>query len=350
MGSAKSILVPILEASCFLAVGTVLTFSSLLLGLNGYVIFYLLALISLLPLSLGLHFFISIGAYAAKSNICNCFFCKKLIHPLIKVKSVEEEKVEEVYEEVVEEVREEKPGTAGVIEAPLSAPPQPVIDIDKIKETIVGELSQLVNTKLKEFALKVEGVEGELQKVREEVGKNIEEVRNALIDVRSAIAEISNPFNILRMYPRQEGVLPKASQGISEFEKSLRLVVQGLAAEEESKATPLVEKPPQIEGGKVALSGLLKLVKLIDDLLTEYPKDVVVEMISSMKLLKGVEGETVDLVLKLVNFVENARNQGFDIVELMTRIYTFAMRLGVKDEEASEEIFKFLTKKGKRGD
>jgi len=272
---------------------------------------------------------------------------------MVRIEGVEvsEGMIEEPLEKGVEKV-EESVGSVGIAEvspAPLSAPLQQVVDVEKIKESIVGEVGQLVNAKIKEFALKVEGVEGELHRVREEVGRSIEEVKNALIDVRSAIAELSNPFNILRMYPKQEGPNIKLSQAMNEYDKTLRLLVQGLASEEESRAPPLVEKPPQLEGGKVALSGLLKLVKLIDDLLTEYPKEVVVEMISSMKLLKGVEGGTVDSVLNLVNFVENAKNQGFDVVELMTRIYTFAVRLGVKDEEASEEIFNFLTRRGKRG-
>ncbi|MEM2483133.1 MAG: hypothetical protein QXZ58_08010 [Candidatus Nezhaarchaeales archaeon] len=343
----------ILKASCLSTLGFLLLYLSFLAGLDDYFPPYTFTLISLIPLSIGFHLFISTGMYATRLSFCSCPFCRVLLRSMVRIEGVEvsEGMIEEPLEKGVEKV-EESVGSVGIAEvspAPLSAPLQQVVDVEKIKESIVGEVGQLVNAKIKEFALKVEGVEGELHRVREEVGRSIEEVKNALIDVRSAIAELSNPFNILRMYPKQEGPNIKLSQAMNEYDKTLRLLVQGLASEEESRAPPLVEKPPQLEGGKVALSGLLKLVKLIDDLLTEYPKEVVVEMISSMKLLKGVEGGTVDSVLNLVNFVENAKNQGFDVVELMTRIYTFAVRLGVKDEEASEEIFNFLTRRGKRG-
>ncbi len=274
---------------------------------------------------------------------CNCVFCRLFVHPIARRFVAASHASEEQFVEEIKPVE-------------VSAVQQPVIDVNGVKEAVAEHVSILVDSKLKEFASRVDSVEEEIRKIREDFSKSVDEIKSALVDIRAAVAEATNPFNVLREYSKTRKEAPKANRIIESFEQALRNIATQATASEASEAGQ--EPGSQIDFEKVSrevvyrgyrklgLSGLIKLVKWVDDMLNRVPKEVIEEIAKFMKAVNVVDDEEEKIVLSVVDFVYRARKIGLKINEQIIHIYNLAKVFGVDDKEASEEILKLATSNG----
>ncbi|MEL9940838.1 MAG: hypothetical protein QW348_00360 [Ignisphaera sp.] len=273
---------------------------------------------------------------------CNCIFCRVFVHPFMRRRKT----VESVEEAVAVESLVEQPPT------PQEAQ-KPQIDFNGIKEAVAEHVTLIVDSKLKEFSSRIDAVEEEVKKVREDMVKSIDEVKSALVDIRAAVTEIANPFNVLRTYAQQSsrGAAPKPNQIIENFEKMLAGMLknapqessesgenQGAASVEDIEA---MSKQVVLKGyKKLGLSGLIKLVKWVDDMLNRVPKEVIEEIARFMRAVNAVDEEDERIILSVIEFVYKARKIGLKINEQILHMYNLAKVFGIEDREASEEVLK----------
>lgn len=271
---------------------------------------------------------------------CSCVFCRFFVYPIVRRFG---RRVEVGEEEVLEQ--EAIPSISTSVQ-------QPAIDVDKIKESVAEHVSAIVDSKLREFSSRVESVEDEVKRVREDVSKSIDEVKNALVDIRAAIAEVTNPFNILRSYSKTSTASPRsrADSIIDNFKKALEKMAgesHGIDSNEgysqsvqsgdlEAVSRELIAKTST----KLGLSGLIKLIRWVDDMLSRVPREVIEEIAKFMKAINVVDEDEEKIVVGVIDFVYRARKMGLKINEQIIHIYNLAKVFGVVDKEASEEILR----------
>lgn len=273
---------------------------------------------------------------------CNCIFCRVFVHPFMRRRKT----VESVEEAVAVESLVEQPP------APQEAQ-KPQIDFNGIKEAVAEHVTLIVDSKLKEFSSRIDAVEEEVKKVREDMVKSIDEVKSALVDIRAAVTEIANPFNVLRTYAQQgsRGTAPKPNQIIENFEKMLTGMLKNVPQESreggENQGATSVEdieamsKQVVLKGyKKLGLSGLIKLVKWVDDMLNRVPKEVIEEIARFMRAVNAVDEDDERIILSVIEFVYKARKIGLKVNEQILHMYNLAKVFGIEDKEASEEVLK----------
>jgi prophage DNA circulation protein len=270
---------------------------------------------------------------------CSCVFCRFFVHPIVRRFG---KRVETGEEEVLEQ---------DVISTPISTSvQQPVVDVEKIKESVAEHVSAIVDSKLREFSSRVELVEDEVKRVREDVSKSIDEVKNALVDIRAAIAEVTNPFNILRSYSRTSTASSsKANNIIDSFKKALEEMA-GKSSRSSNEGSSQSIGGGDLEAisrellaktsSRLSLSGLIKLIRWVDDMLSRVPREVIEEIAKFMRAIDVVDEDEEKIVSGVIDFVYRARKMGLKINEQIIHIYNLAKVFGVVDKEASEEILK----------
>ncbi len=277
----------------------------------------------------------------SKSDVgwsCSCVFCRFFVYPIVRRFG---RRVEVGEEEVLDQ--EATPPISTFVQ-------QPAIDVDKVKESVAEHVSAIVDSKLREFSSRVESVEDEVKRVREDVSKSIDEVKNALVDIRAAIAEVTNPFNILRSYSRTSTASPtsKADNIINSFKKALEEMggknsMSGNESPSQSVDRDLEAISKELiarTSSRLSLSGLIKLIRWVDDMLSRVPREVIEEIAKFMKAINVVDEDEEKIVSGVIDFVYRARKMGLKINEQIIHIYNLAKVFGVVDKEASEEILK----------
>jgi hypothetical protein len=91
---------------------------------------------------------------------------------------------------------------------------------------------------------------------------------------------------------------------------------------------------------RLSLSGLIKLIRWVDDMLSRVPREVIEEIAKFMRAIDVVDEDEEKIVSGVIDFVYRARKMGLKINEQIIHIYNLAKVFGVVDKEASEEILK----------
>ena len=275
---------------------------------------------------------------------CNCVFCRIFVHPFMRRRDQSLSKTE------IEETEEL------AAETPQQIVNQPTVNIDELKEAVAEHVVQLTDLKFKEFSSRVNGLEEEVKRIREDVVKNIDEVKNALVEIRSAVAEAMNPFNILRTYTDQSSAedFSRENQIIENFEKSIKRSLRSdltKHTETSRQMTPAsLEDLLQIPGWaafkgyrKLGLSGLIRLVKWVDEMLDKAPREVVEDIVRFMRSVNAIDGEDERIVLSVIDFVYSAKRLGLSVNDQIIYIYNLAKVFKLEDKEADEELSRLAT-------
>jgi len=272
---------------------------------------------------------------------CNCVLCRTFVHPVIR----------RFGRKIVSEL--ERPSEEETKESVSQSFQQPVIDVNEIKEAVAEHISLIVDSKLREFSSRVDNVENEIKKVREDFSKSIDEIKSVLVDMRATVADVLNPFNILKIYGggSKKGV-PRTSQIIESFEKALESLGRKEISQQvgESKREDKEVSRESLESisreiiyrssSRLGLYGLIKLVKWVDEMIDRVPRDVIEEIAKFMRKTELIDEEEEKIISGVLDFVYKARKLGLRVNDQIIYMYNLAKVFGIDDKKAGEEVLK----------
>jgi DNA-binding ferritin-like protein (Dps family) len=206
---------------------------------------------------------------------------------------------------------------------------------------------------LREFSSRVDNVENEIKKVREDFSKSIDEIKSVLVDMRATVADVLNPFNILKIYGggSKKGV-PRTSQIIESFEKALESLGRREISQQvgESKREDKEVSRESLESisreiiyrssSRLGLYGLIKLVKWVDEMIDRVPRDVIEEIAKFMRKTELIDEEEEKIISGVLDFVYKARKLGLRVNDQIIYMYNLAKVFGIDDKKAGEEVLK----------
>ncbi len=273
---------------------------------------------------------------------CNCIICRTIVHPLMK--RFQHSRLEIGVKEV-----EDKP----ITEHGIHEQQQQTIDFKNIEEILINSITNLVETKLRDFSSRINTVEEEVKNLRNEFNKALEDIKGALIDINATISDIINPFNILKSYteaPKErapsledvERAFEAIEKRISDrTEKKREEIELGRKVNEERGKEHIVEISQSIR--RIGLGRLIKLIKWADDMLTKYPKEIVDGIINFSSDVGIISIDERNVALNIIEFVYTARKIGVKPTEQIVSLYTFAKIFGIEDKEADKELVDMAT-------
>jgi len=276
---------------------------------------------------------------------------------------------EEVKSEEIEEPSSPKPVSLE-IETEKISPSIPSINLEKLSESIISQLSSTIESKLGNINQRIDMIENEVKNVQENFAKSLDDVRNALVDVRAALAEFMNPFNVLKSSTTIQNKTDRSEikkEFLSLFEKLLYRGGNSIATDagEQAKGSTAVSKDIDITNiaeavpslgiefskgvKRLGLGGIIKLMKWIDDMIDRVPRDVIEELSKFIANIGIITEEEKNVLIAIIDFVYNARKIGVKVNEQIVYIYTLAKIFGINDSEADAEILKMAMNNDKMG-
>ncbi|MEM1541810.1 MAG: hypothetical protein QW101_06550 [Ignisphaera sp.] len=299
--------------------------------------------------------------------ICECPICRVFVYPILKLKEMSSK--EEVKSEEIEEPSSPKPVSLE-IETEKISPSIPSINLEKLSESIISQLSSTIESKLGNINQRIDMIENEVKNVQENFAKSLDDVRNALVDVRAALAEFMNPFNVLKSSTTIQNKTDRSEikkEFLSLFEKLLYRGGNSIATDagEQAKGSTAVSKDIDITNiaeavpslgiefskgvKRLGLGGIIKLMKWIDDMIDRVPRDVIEELSKFIANIGIITEEEKNVLIAIIDFVYNARKIGVKVNEQIVYIYTLAKIFGINDSEADAEILKMAMNNDKMG-
>ncbi len=284
--------------------------------------------------------------------ICECALCKLLALPIFRrFVGTDREGGGKVSEEISPIVIQQPTSSSVTVESSSQN-----IDVDSIVSKVVNEVDKRISSR-------IDGVERELEDVKNNFSGVAEELRNAIIEVRSAISELANPFNFMRKYAEivddsgkllqllgQQNTQSASSQQVSP--NLLTSIASQLPLNEDIKmllSSILMQQRTSSSQKPSYFAKILRLIKWIDEHLTGLPREVINEL-TDFAVVSGLIGEKErNLLLSAINFVENMRKRGIRVREQLIMFYTVVKMLGIEDREADSEILKIIIEESKYG-
>ncbi|MEM0490115.1 MAG: hypothetical protein QXH73_02735 [Ignisphaera sp.] len=298
--------------------------------------------------------------------VCECIICRVFIYPILKIKEKKSSK-EEVKSEEIEELSSPE---SVEIETEKASSSIPSINLEKLSESIVSQLSSTIESKLGNINQRIDMIENEVKNVQENFAKSLDDVRNALVDVRAALAEFMNPFNVLKSSTTIQNKSDRSEikkEFLSLFEKLLYRGGNSIVTDvgEQAKGSTAVSKDTDVTNiaeavsslgiefskgvKRLGLGGIIKLMKWIDDMIDRVPRDVIEELSKFIANIGIITEEEKNILIAIIDFVYNARKIGVKVNEQIVYIYTLAKIFGISDSEADAEILKMAMNNDKIG-